>query len=125
VLTTGKKGPVNILLEHKEPHNLGRWASKRRISLGVLDVSENPERAYNAMLVEARKTMAEEGADAFTYGCMSMAFIDIDKQLEAELGVPFMKSAKASVKLAELFIDLELTHSKLTYPTPERLANKN
>jgi allantoin racemase len=125
VLTTGKKRPVNILLEHEEPHNLGRWVSTRRIGLGVLEVSENPERAYDAMLVEARKAMSEEGADAITYGCMSMAFIDFDKRLEADLGVPFMNPAKASVKIAELCIDLELTHSKLTYPTPEKLANKH
>ena len=123
VLTTGKKGPVNILLEHEEPHKLGRWISTRRIGLGVLEVSGNPEKAYQAMLAEARKAMLEEGADAFTYGCMSMAFIDVDKRLENELGVPFVNPAKASVKIAELCIDLELTHSKLTYPTPEKMTN--
>ena len=119
LLTTGRRGSVYHLMEHENPHNLGRWVSTRAIGMGVLDVRERPEEAYNATIREAKAAMAEEGADAFTYGCMSMAFLDIDKKLESELGVPFINPAKVAVKTAEMFIDLKIRHNKITFPTPE------
>ena len=107
------------MMEHENPHNLGRWVSTRTIGLGVLDVREKPDEAYNAMVREAKIAMAEDGADAFTYGCMSMAFMDVDKRLEEELKVPFINPAKVAVKVAEMYIDLGIMHNKITFPTPE------
>jgi len=120
LLTTGKHGPIYRLMEHEQPHGLGRWVSTRTIGLGVLDVREKPEEAYEACLVEARKAMKNEGSDAFTYGCMSMAFLDMDKRLEEETGVPFVNPAKVAVRMAEMYIDLGIKHSKITFPTPNR-----
>jgi allantoin racemase len=124
LLTTGKNGPVYYLMEHEKPHNLGRWVSTRTIGLGVLDVRERPKEAYEAMLREAKAAMANEGSDAFTYGCMSMSFLDVDKKLEAELGVPFVNPAKVAVKIAETFIDLGIRHSKITFPKPDNYMFK-
>jgi len=119
LLTAGRYGPVKMLLEHEQPHGLGRWVSTRSVGLGVLDVRERPEEAYKATLREARAAMAEEGSDAFTYGCMSMAFLDMDKRLENELKVPFVNPAKVAVQVAEMYIDLGIRHSKITFPTPK------
>lgn len=121
LLTTGRYGPIYNLMEHENPNRLGRWVSTRSIGLGVLDVRERPEETYEAMLREARDAMKKEGADAFTYGCMSMSFLDVDKRLESELGVPFVNPAKTAVKVAEMYIDLGLRHSKISFPTPPNL----
>lgn len=121
LLTTGKYGKVNSLLEHENPHGLGRWVSTRKIGMGVLDVRERPEDCYEATKREAQNAMKEEGSDAFTYGCMSMAFLDMDKRLEEELGVPFVNPAKVAVKMAETYIDLGIKHNKLTFQTPGNL----
>jgi len=121
LLTTGKHGPVYHMMEHENPHGLGRWVSTRTIGLGVLDVREQPEEAYEAMVREAKIAMAKDGADAFTYGCMSMAFMDIDKKLEDELGVPFINPAKVAVKMAEMYVDLGIAHNKITFARPARL----
>ena len=118
LLTTGKPRPVRFLFDHEQPHDLGRWVSTRSIGLGVLEVRQRPEEAFSATLREAKAAMAEDGSDAFTYGCMSMAFLDVDKRLENELGVPFVNPAKVAVRIAEMYIDLGLRHSKLTFPSP-------
>lgn len=118
LLTIGKYGPVKKVFEHERPNNLGRWVSTRSIGMGVLDVRDYPDEAFEATLREARAAMKEDGADAFTYGCMSMSFLDMDKRLEDELGVPFVNPAKVSVRMAELYIDLGLRPSKITFPPP-------
>ena len=121
LLTTGRPRPVKFLFDHEQPHGLGRWVSTRSIGLGVLEVREKPEEAFKATLREANVAMAEDGADAFTYGCMSMAFLDMDKRLEEELGVPFVNPAKVSVRMAEMYIDFGIRHSKITFPSPTKV----
>ncbi len=118
LLTTGKSSSLKVLSEYEEPHGLGRWVSTRSIGLGVLEVREKPEEAFRTTLREAKAGMVEDGSDAFTYGCMSMAFLDMDKRLESELGVPFVNPAKVAVRMAEMYIDLGIRHSKLTFPSP-------
>jgi allantoin racemase len=120
LLTTGKETEINSLLDHENPNTLDRWVSTRKIGMGVIEVRERPEECYNATLEQARLAMREEGSDAFTYGCMSMAFLDMDKRLEEELGVPFVNPAKVSVRIAEMMIDLGLKHNKISFPTPTR-----
>jgi allantoin racemase len=111
-------------MEHEYPHGLGRWVSTRSVGMGVIDVREEPEEAFKATLREAKAAMKEEGSDAFTYGCMSMAFLDMDKRLEEETGVPFVNPAKVAVRMAEMYINLGIKHSKITFPTPSRFRFK-
>lgn len=118
LLTTGKRGAVKTLLEHEQPQGLGRWVSTRSIGLGVVEVRQKKEEAFKATLREAKAAMAEDGSDAFTYGCMSMAFSDFDKKLEKELGVPFVNPAKVAVRMAEMYVDFGIQHSKITFPSP-------
>ncbi len=124
LLTIGKDGPIKKVFEHERPKNLGRWVSTRSIGMGVLDVRDYPDRAFNATLREAKLAMKEDGADAFTYGCMSMSFLDMDKRLEAELNVPFVNPVKIAVRIAEMYIDLGIKHSKITFPTPSNYGFK-
>jgi allantoin racemase len=124
LLTTGKKTSVNNLLSHEYPNNLGRWVSTRKIGMGVLEVRERPLECYHATLEQARLAMKEEGSDAFTYGCMSMAFLEMEERLEKDLGVPFINPAKVSVRFAEMMIDFGIRHSKISFPTPDNYRFK-
>ena len=91
----------------------------KQVSLGAYGTEESRE-LYKATLEQARLAMQEEGSDAFTYGCMSMAFLDMDNRLENELGVPFVNPVKVSVRIAEMMIDFGLKHNKISFPTPQR-----
>ena len=48
-------------------------------------------------------------------------YLDIDKKLSDELRVPVINPAKAAVRMAETFVDFNMTHSKISYPIPFRL----
>jgi allantoin racemase len=112
LLTMGVPRGVNTLLKHETPHGLGRWFSTRKIGMGVLEVREAPERCFRNTQRKARAVMAEEVSDAFTYGCMSMTFLEMEEEeLEAELKVPFVNPAKVAVRMAEMYIDLGLRNN--------------
>jgi allantoin racemase len=49
---------------------------------------------------------------------MSMGFLMVDEQLGEAIGVPAVNPVKVAVKLAEVYIDLGVTHSKYIYPEP-------
>jgi allantoin racemase len=119
LLTTGKPRDVNMLLEHENPHGLDRWVSTRKIGMGVQEVRDKPEECFENTLKEAREAMRHEGSDAFTYGCMSMAFLEMEPRLEDELGVPFINPAKVAVRIAEMYIDQGIKHSKISFPEPK------
>lgn len=55
---------------------------------------------------------------------MSMAYNMYDEELTEEIGVPAVNPMKAAVKMAEMYIDLGLTHSKLAYHVPPSLRKK-
>jgi allantoin racemase len=118
LLTTGKPKEVNMLLEHENPHGLERWVSTRKIGMSVTEVREHSEKCFQNTLREARDAMKHEGSDAFTYGCMSMAFLEMEDRLIEELGVPFINPAKISVRMAEMYIDLGIKHNKISFSRP-------
>ena len=53
-----------------------------------------------------------------------MGFLMVDDKLSLEIGVPAVNPVKTAVKVAETFIDLGLTHSKVAYPNPPSLQEK-
>lgn len=44
--------------------------------------------------------------------------IGMAKALEEKLGVPVIDPAVAALKLAEILVDMKLTHSKVYFPKP-------
>ncbi len=119
LLTTGF-APVTRMEIH-ERNGLFKWVSIHPIGLSVPDVRAEPKKAYAAMVREGKKAIEEFGADALTFQCMSMAFMMVDDKLSKDLGATVVNPVKTSVKVAELLIDLGLTHSKLAYPYPPSL----
>jgi allantoin racemase len=120
ILTTGKAGPARIPQIH-EKGGLLKLASIHRVGLSVPEVRVKKEEAIEAMIREGKKAVEQHGACSLTFGCMSMGFLMVDEMLTEEIGVPVVNPVKTAVKMAEVYIDLGLTHSPIMYPTPPSL----
>lgn len=116
VLSSGK-GPC-LRKEIHERDGLMKHVSTHPIGLSVPEIREKKAEALAAMILEGKKAVKDFGAASVTYGCMSMGFLMVDEKLEAAIGVPAINPVKVAVKLAEVYIDLGLTHSKKVYPVP-------
>jgi allantoin racemase len=55
-------------------------------------------------------------------GCMSMAFMGIERELSERLGVPVVSPVLAALKTAETMLDLNLSHSRTAWPSPPEKA---
>jgi allantoin racemase len=99
-----------------------RLAGLSVVETPVLELARNPERTFDRMVTAGRELVEERGADTVVLGCMSMAFLGVTPQLEAELGVPVVNPARSALKLAEALVGSGLRHSKRAYPVPPKLA---
>ena len=70
----------------------------------------------------ADKIVNEDRADAILLGCMTMSFSGLDKKIEKKTGIPVLNAGRTSLKFAESLLSMDLSHSKLTYPFPPKLA---
>ncbi len=95
-----------------------RLASVRSIGIPVLELRARFEEAKKAMIEEGRLALEKEGAHALVLGCMSEGFLGVAEQMSRSLGVPVVNPVKVSVKMAELLVESQLTHSPLTYMKP-------
>ncbi|MFX0055866.1 MAG: aspartate/glutamate racemase family protein [Promethearchaeota archaeon] len=59
-----------------------------------------------------------KGAGCLVLGCMSMAFKMADEVIQ-EPAIPIVNPLKAAIKTAEMFVDLNLKHSRLSYPAAD------
>ncbi|MFP3951741.1 MAG: aspartate/glutamate racemase family protein [Candidatus Bathyarchaeia archaeon] len=122
VLTSGKGG--TRLLEIHEKDGLLKHVSIHPIGLSVPEIRVKREELLKALLEEGRKAVEEHGAASLTYGCMSIGFQMLDKKLEEALHVPAINPVKTAVRVAEMLIDLKISHSKLTFPYPPNFSDK-
>ena len=51
-----------------------------------------------------------------------MGFLDITDDVQKRLEIPVVNPVVAALKTAEMIVALGLSHSRLAYPTPPRLA---
>ena len=77
---------------------------------------QDEEKAFDAILKEARLAIEQEGAEAIALGCTGMS--SLAKRLQESLRVPVVDPAVASLKLAELYVNMDLTTSKIAYEPP-------
>jgi allantoin racemase len=49
---------------------------------------------------------------------MSMAFTGMERELSDRLGVPVVNPVLAALKTAETLLDLGLSHSRASWPSP-------
>ncbi|HET7386196.1 MAG TPA: aspartate/glutamate racemase family protein [Arthrobacter sp.] len=101
-----------------------RCASVRSSGLAVLDIDSDVDAAGEAILTEARRAIAEDGAEAIALGCAGMGPLD-DWLRERMPGVPVIDGVVASVKLLEGLQAYGLTTSKVRafqHPEPKELV---
>jgi len=87
--------------------------SVRAINMPVL--TEDERMVEEALLREGKKSV-EEGADVIILGCGT--YFGMEKRLQERLNVPVINCALAGLKIAELLVKLNLSHSKHSFPFP-------
>jgi allantoin racemase len=100
-----------------------KLASVRAIDIPVLQLHTDRERTVAATLAEGRKAIREDRADTLILGCMSMGFLHIAEAIAPVLGVPVLNPGKVALKWAEGVVGAGLTHSRLAYMLPPKLAS--
>lgn len=98
-----------------------KLASIRVVDIPVLDLGDH-QRLVDALADEAVKAVVEDGAHAIVFGCTGMrgCAAGLKRSLEEKgyHGIPVIDPVVAAFKIAEALVDLGLTPSKRTYPTP-------
>jgi len=119
ILTTGKRESYKV--EVHERGSLLKLVSVHPIGLTVPEVRVKKEEAFEAMVREGKRAHEEFGAHSVTFGCMSMGYNMVADRLTKEIGIPAVNPVKTAVRMAEMYIDLGLTHSRKAFPTPPSL----
>ncbi|HEX7825178.1 MAG TPA: aspartate/glutamate racemase family protein, partial [Mycobacterium sp.] len=85
--------------------------SVRACGLGTAEVDADPAGAVRAIVDEAARAIAEDGADVICLGCAGMA--GVTEAISAKLGVPAVDGVAAAVALAQSLVGLGLSTSKV------------
>jgi len=81
----------------------------------VLELSQDPSRTYEVLL-EHSKSALDDGAQVLILGCTGLT--GFGKRLQDELAVPVLEGEGLALSLAQLFVDIGLSQSKLAYEKP-------
>ncbi len=122
ITSGGKANPrmQDLVRQYGLEHML---VSVRDLGLTAQEIVCNPEAANQKTLELAKKSIAEDKAEAIVLGCCAEA--NIAQSIQDELGVPVIDPVIAAVKVAEMMADLHqkvrLSNSTIgTYePPPE------
>ncbi|GHD05280.1 aspartate/glutamate racemase family protein [Tianweitania populi] len=79
-------------------------------------LSGKEEEVFPLLLDAARKCVEEDGAQVLILGSTTMH--EAHGWLSKQIGVPVINPGPLTYKLASIAVDLKLTHSKATWPTP-------
>jgi allantoin racemase len=88
-----------------------KLASIREIGMGVVEMEKEKERGWKRILERCRTAINIDGAEVIVLGCAGMS--GLAQKLQRELGVPVIDPTLAAYKIAEVLIDMGLTHSKI------------
>ena len=122
-LVTHRPGRQKLVrFAHENQNGLMKWVSSRSIGMTVGEARDYPERAFESCLAQGRLAIEDDVADALTWSCSSLSFIEgLDSRLMEELGIPVVNPIKAAVRFAEYCVDFGIAQSKITYPLPKHL----
>jgi allantoin racemase len=85
-------------------------ASVRACGLGTAELDADPAGAVRAIVDEAARAVAEDGADVICLGCAGMA--GVTAEISHKLGVPAVDGVAAAIALAQAVVGLGLSTSK-------------
>ena len=63
-----------------------------------------------------------EAYECSTGGCIRVIEIEVAEKIEKKTGIPVLNAGRTSLKFAESLLSMDLSHSKITYPFPQKLA---
>lgn len=112
-IVTVLKSTANEIRENIRKYGFeSRVSSVRCADVPVLELN-NEEKAYRAILKESKIAIEEEGAEVIALGCTGMS--PLARRLQKEIDVPVIDPAVAALKLAEIFVSMGITTSRLAY----------
>ncbi len=74
---------------------------------GMMHDADAIEQVRAKIIDAARAARDEDGADAFQFGCMTFATLDVKDRLLAEFGLPVLDPARISIRTAEIIASLQ------------------
>jgi allantoin racemase len=98
-----------------------KLASARPFDIPVLALDDDRDGTVAAVVEVAERTVREDGAHVVIPGCTGLA--GLASRIQAGLAernceVPVLDPPWVALKLAESLVDLDLSHSRRTYPSP-------
>jgi allantoin racemase len=102
-----------------------KLASARSVNIPVLELEKDLAATKRALIAEARKAVAEDGADYIIFGCTGMlgcAEAVREGLLADGLDVPVIDPVPTTVNLAAALVRSGLSHSKHAYQQPPTKA---
>jgi allantoin racemase len=122
-LGTGRGSRQKYSNQMEEYGISGKLASVRSTGFSVQEVETKPQALLKALTEAAESAVIQDGAHILVLGCTGM--IGFARQVQDALyaqgiQVPVLDPPAVAIKMAELLSDLELAHSKLTYPLPPK-----
>jgi len=96
-------------------------ASVRAVEIPVLDIDDDKDRVVEMLTYEAEKAILEDGAALiipYCTGTIGLAKKMEDRLIKKGIPAPVIDGPWAALKLAESLVDMGISHSKLTYPSP-------
>ena len=101
-----------------------KLSSVRSIQMSCEEMLAHPQERNSRLLESAIRAIQEDGADVIVLGCTEMAGSGMPVKtglLEAGIDVPVIDPLPATVQQASMQLELNVSHSKRSYPTPEKL----
>jgi len=89
-----------------------KLASVRSLDL-VPEESRNEATVLEKVLKAGQKAVEDDGAEVIILGCTTI--VGLRKKIEEKLGVPVIEPGVMAAKMAEVFVDLDLSQSKRAY----------
>lgn len=99
-----------------------KLASVRAVNVPVLELATDRAASLEKIISAGRAAIQEDRAHVLVLGCMTMAFLDVAREVEEALQVPVVNPAKVALKAAEALVGAGLHHSKKAYMLPPKLA---
>ena len=98
-----------------------KLASLRFVNIPVLDLHKDETDLVEMLVAESVKAIDEDGAHAIVLGCTGMA--GLAKAIQEGLALkgyslPVIDPFVAALRMAQILVEMKLTHSKRTYPYP-------
>lgn len=101
-------------------HLNDRIVSIRNVNIPVEDLQDH-EKLCKALVEQSLAAIEKDGAQAIVMGCTG--FVDVAERIKADLlaagyDVPVLEAAQSALKLCEVYAEMGLRQSRLTYMTP-------